>query len=397
MSKRDDRRFTGNPVMSTPAADPTLVSFGGKYYMYPTGAGVTEPGFAVWSSDDLTDWQSHGMILKFSRLGWAKKDAWAPDIIERNGKYYFYFSADSSIGVAISDSPTGPFTDPLGCALIPFEEDMSTIDPCVFIDDDGRTYLYWGATFNGRMFMRELNPDMISFKSERKVVFDYSLEKDYHCEGSFMLKRGGLYYYLWSEYIWCDSPSLKVDHSYRVNYAVSDNPEGPFTKELSRVPILSTDAELNFIGPGHNSVLSIPGRDEYYVMYHQHQGNARFRRANIDKLTFSPCGAINTVRMTDCGVPARALDCWLEHTSIGECAEGSDKAFLLCTRLDSECIDSVSLFANGAEVARHQGFASELVWRSPERGFYKVHAVITDKEGNTYHTKALNTDVVAKA
>ena len=369
-----------------------MVSFGDKYYMYPTFGGISETGFGTWSSHDLSDWKYEGMIVKFSELGWAKKDAWAPDIIERNGKYYFYFSAASSIGVAVSDSPTGPFTDPLGAPLIPFEEDMSTIDPCVFIDDDGRAYLYWGATFYGKMFMRELAPDMISFKGEKKVVFDYSLEKDYHCEGSFILKRNGLYYYLWSEYIWCDSPSLKFDHSYRVNYAVSESPEGPFTKELSRVPILSTDMELNFIGPGHNSVFNYPGTDDYLIIYHQHQGNARYRRANIDKLTFSQNGAINTVRMTKHSVESRPIDCWLSHGVSGAHKAGKDKRFILGTRIPKEDISSVNLFVNGVEVSFTLDDES-LIWHNPEKGFYKVLAVITDKEGNKYQTKALNTDV----
>ena len=386
-------KLTGNPIISAPAADPTMVQFGDKYYVYPTFGGIPEVGFGTWSSEDLIDWKNEGMILKFADLGWARKDAWAPDIIERNGKYYFYFSAASSIGVAVSDSPTGPFVDPLGKPLIAFEEDMSTIDPCVFIDDDGRTYLYWGATFYGKMFMQELNPDMISFKGEKQVVFDYSLEKDYHCEGSYVFKRNNLYYYLWSEYIWCDSPVLRVDHSYRVNYAVSDRPEGPFTKELSRVPILSTDMELEFIGPGHNSILNIPGTDEYFIIYHQHQGDAKFRRANIDRMTFNRFGGINTIRMTQEGVPAHPIYCWLSHATTGVHPSGEDKAFTLGTRLAADAIDSVTLYANG-EVVYEGGYAEEFVWKAPTAGVYKIWAVVTDKAGKRYTTKALNADIV---
>lgn len=389
----ENLKYTGNPLFPDPAADPTMVQFGDKYYVYPTFGGIPEVGFGTWSSEDLCDWKNEGMILKFSDLGWADKDAWAPDIIERNGKYYFYFSAASSIGVAVSDCPTGPFTDPLGGPLIAFEEDMSTIDPCVFIDDDGRTYLYWGATFYGKMFMRELNADMISFKGEKQVVFDYSLEKDYHCEGSYVFKRNGLYYYLWSEYIWCDSPELKFDHSYRVNYAVSDKPEGPFTKELSRVPILSTDMELDYIGPGHNSVLHIPGTDDYFIVYHQHQGDAAFRRANIDRLTFNKNGAINTIRMTKEGVPAMPIQCWLAHGKTGVHAAGEDKILKLGTRLDTATIEKVVLYANGEAVAE-QGYSETLIWKNPKAGVYKIWAVVTDQNGTTYTTEALNADIV---
>ena len=386
-------KWTKNPIIPEPCADPTMVQFGDRYYVYPTFGGNPEVGFGVWSSHDLCDFKNEGMILKFSELGWAKKDAWAPDIIERNGRYYFYFSADSSIGVAVSDSPTGPFVDPLGKPLIAFNEDMSTIDPCVFIDDDGRTYLYWGATFDGTMFMRELNADMISFKGEKQTVFRYTLEKDYHCEGSYVFKRGGLYYYLWSEYIWCDSPALHFDHSYRVNYAVSEHPEGPFTKELSRVPILSTDMTLGYIGPGHNSILNPPGTDDYYIIYHQHNGDARFRMANIDRLTFMENGAINTLRMTREGVPAIPITAWLSHEATGTAAVGAEKGFLLGTRLDAELIKTVVLYVNG-EAVYDGGYAEKLLWLPEKSGVYKVWAVIGDCDGNTYTTKALDMDVI---
>ena len=386
-------RFTGNPIIPKPAADPTVAQFGDSYYIYPTFGGIDEVGFGTWSSPDLCDFKSEGMILRFSELGWAKKDAWAPDIIERNGKYYFYFSADSAIGVAVSESPTGPFVDPLGKPLIAFEEDMSTIDPCVFIDDDGRTYLYWGATFYGKMFMRELCDDMISFKGEKQVVFDYSLEKDYHCEGSYVFKRGGLYYYLFSEYIWCDSPSLHFDHSYRVNYAVSERPEGPFTKTLSRVPILSTDMTLGYIGPGHNSVLNPPGTDDYYIVYHQHNGNARFRMANIDRMTFSENGAINTVRMTKEGVSAIPITAWLSHEVAGTATVGKEKRFTLGTRLDPDTVVSVTLVASGA-VVYEGSFRDTLAFTPETAGLYKVYATLVDKDGVTHTTKALNLDAV---
>lgn len=386
-------KYTGNSIIPKPCADPTMVQFGDRYYVYPTFGGIPEVGFGVWSSPDLTAFRDEGMILKFSELSFAKKDAWAPDIIERNGRYYFYFSADSSIGVAVADTPTGPFVDPLGKPLIAFEEDMSTIDPCVFIDDDGRTYLYWGATFYGKMFMRELNDDMLSFKGEKQVVFDYTLEKDYRCEGSYVFKRGGLYYYLWSEYIWCDSPELAHDHSYRVNYAVAKSPFGPFTKTLSRVPILSTDMTLGYIGPGHNSVLNPPGTDDYYIVYHQHNGDARFRMANIDRMTFSPNGALNTVRMTKEGVLALPIAAWLSHEVAGAAAVGREKRFVLGTRLAPDAIDTVTLYANGSAV--WCGKASDApVWTPSKTGVYKVWAVVSDRDSKTYTTKALNLDVI---
>ena len=390
-----DKKHTGNPIIAgTAAADPTIVQFGGRYYIYPTGGGMTEPGFGAWSSADLTDWRYEGPILKFADVSWAKKDAWAPDIIQRNGRYYFYFSADSSIGVAVADSPLGPFRDALGKPLIEFEEDMSTIDPCVFIDDDGETYLYWGATFSGQMFMRKLAPDMLSFQSEKYTVYDYCPDKDYHCEGSYVFKRKGLYYYLWSEYIWCDAPRIDKDQSYRVNYAVSDTPYGPFHRVPTRVPILSTDMELGYIGPGHNSVLHLPGTDSYYIVYHQHNGDAvGHRHANIDALHFGPDGVLYTVRMTRTGVPAAPIQLWIEAEEKGPHPAGKSLRFRIHKGEDAGAFTSLRLLAAGRPVAEGKGAEDALVWEQPEKGFYKVWAEAQTADGRTLTSAALNLDV----
>ncbi|MCI8360524.1 MAG: family 43 glycosylhydrolase [Clostridiales bacterium] len=390
-----DKRYTNNPIISAAAAaDPTVALFGGRYYIYPTDGMMKEPGFGAWSSPDLKEWTYEGPILKFADVAWAKKDAWAPDMVERNGKYYFYFSADSSIGVAVADSPTGPFTDPLGRPLIPFEKDMSTIDPCVFIDDDGETYLYWGATFSGQMFMRKLNPDMLSFAGEKITVYDCKPDEDYHCEGSYVFKRGGLYYYLWSEYIWCDAPGLYKDQSYRVNYAVADTPYGPFHRVPTRVPILSTDMELGYIGPGHNSVLHLPGTDEYFIVYHQHDGDAVRRRfANIDRLRFGPDGTLYTVRMTRTGVEARSISCYLQAEKTGPYAAGESLVFDFTVHSEAGKPVKARLLAGGQEVVR-AGQADRLVWERPEKGFYKVWAEAETASGNLLVSAALNVDII---
>ncbi len=108
-----------NPVLPVQAADPHAALFGGRYYLYATGAGALEEGFAVWSSPDLTRWTSEGTQLRLSDVGWASKEAWAPAAAERNGRYFFYFSAESRIGVAEADSPSGTFREPLGKPLVP--------------------------------------------------------------------------------------------------------------------------------------------------------------------------------------------------------------------------------------------------------------------------------------
>ncbi|MGN9763359.1 family 43 glycosylhydrolase, partial [Streptomyces sp. SD31] len=141
-----------SPVLPGLTADPNIVRFGDTYYIYPTTDGF--PGwsgtrFKAYSSKDLFHWNDHGVVLDLGPdVSWADTRAWAPAIEAKNGKYYFYYSADTNIGVAVSDSPTGPFKDPLGKPLIArgaYTGQM--IDPAVFTDDDGQSYLYWG---NGR-------------------------------------------------------------------------------------------------------------------------------------------------------------------------------------------------------------------------------------------------------
>ncbi|MGN9758529.1 immunoglobulin-like domain-containing protein, partial [Streptomyces sp. SD31] len=141
-----------SPVLPGLTADPNIVRFGDTFYLYPTTDGF--PGwsgtqFKAYSSTDLVHWKDHGVILDLGPdVSWADSRAWAPAIAEKDGKYYFYFCADANIGVAVSDSPTGPFKDALGQPLLKagqFSGQM--IDPAVFTDDDGQSYLYWG---NGR-------------------------------------------------------------------------------------------------------------------------------------------------------------------------------------------------------------------------------------------------------
>jgi beta-xylosidase len=130
-------------------ADPHIAVFNNTYYIYPTTDGTEgwmSTHFTCWSSKDLRQWKNEGVILDLPKdLTWAKERAWAPAAAYKNGKYYYYFSADVNIGVAVSDKPTGPFKDPLGKPLV--RKAMlrgQMIDPMVFIDDDGAAYLYFG-------------------------------------------------------------------------------------------------------------------------------------------------------------------------------------------------------------------------------------------------------------
>jgi beta-xylosidase len=218
-------------------------------------------------------------------VSWADKNAWAPTIAERGGKYYFYFCAEAKIGVAVADSPTGPFKDS-GKPLIAANPDGGqAIDPAVFIDHSGQPYLYWG---NGNAYVVPLNGDMVSY-DPAKITRLTGLA-DFR-EGMFMVERQGTYYLSWS----IDDTGSE---NYRVGYATSASPTGPFT---NRGVILSKDTKLGILGTGHSSMLQVPGTDDWYIAYHRFAipgGDGTHRETTIDKLTFNADGAIAPVRPT---------------------------------------------------------------------------------------------------
>ncbi|WP_443060537.1 family 43 glycosylhydrolase [Streptomyces sp. NBC_00459] len=275
-----------SPVLPGLTADPNIVRFGDTYYISPTTdgfAGWSGTQFKAYSSKDLVHWQDHGVILDLGPdVSWADTRAWAPTAAERNGKYYLYYSADTNIGVAVSDSPTGPFRDPLGKPLIArgaYTGQM--IDPAVFTDDDGKQYLYWG---NGRAYVVPLNDDMVSFDTSKVV----NITPSGYTEGTFVIKRKGTYYFMWSE-------GDTRDENYRVAYATGPSPTGPWT---NRGPLLEKDLALGIKGPGHHSVVQVPNTDDWYIAYHRFAlpgGDGTHRETTIDKLEFDSSGLIKKV------------------------------------------------------------------------------------------------------
>lgn len=296
--------LNNNPVLEGYYADPEILysQKTGKYYLYPTSDGFDGWGgyyFKVFSSDNLKDWTDEGVILDLKKdVPWAGRNAWAPCIIERKEgdsyKYYYYYTGAQKIGVAVSDNPTGRFTDS-GKPVVATRPKGITggqeIDPDVFQDPKtGKYYLYWG---NGYMAVAELSDDMLSIKE--KTIKIMTPDNTFR-EGIYVFYRNGVYYFLWSE---DDTRS----ENYRVRYAMSDSPTGKL-----RIPennlILSKDADKGIYGTGHNSVLQKPDSDEWYIVYH------RFNRPNgikmgdaggfhrevcIDKMEFNADGTIKKV------------------------------------------------------------------------------------------------------
>lgn len=295
-----------NPVLKGLYADPQVLysEKTDSFYIYPTTDGFKNWNgdyFEVFSSVNLKDWHSQGVILNFkSDISWAYKNAWAPTIIEKKisdntYKYFFYFTAEKKIGVAVSTHPTGPFIDSGKAIITKFPEGVNrgqNIDPFVFNDPrSGKNYLYWGNYF---MAVCELNEDMISIKPNSTRVM---IENDeYHSEAINVFYRKGKYYFLWSK-----NDTRSPD--YEVRYVTSDNPCGPINPSESKV-ILSKNVENGIYSTGHNSVINIPNTDKWYIVYHRFQRpdainlgtDAGFNReVCIDVLQFDKEGNILTV------------------------------------------------------------------------------------------------------
>jgi arabinoxylan arabinofuranohydrolase len=301
-----------NPLFNGLYADPDIIwsEKNKKYYCYPTSDGFNNWSgtyFKTFSSADLVNWKDEGVILDLDKdVNWAKRNAWAPCIIEKkmNGqyKYFFYFCAAQKIGVAVADDPAGPFVD-MGKPLIDKRpEGMKggqEIDPDVFTDPvSGKTWLYWG---NSYMAVAELNADMISVKQETVKVITPA-DKTFR-EGATVFFRKGTYYFLWSE---DDTRS----ENYRVRYGTAAAPDGPISIPANNL-VLAKDTAAGIYATGHNSIIQVPGKDEWYIVYHRfnypngiNMGRAAGynREVCIDKMEFNADGSIKLVKPTHKGI-----------------------------------------------------------------------------------------------
>jgi beta-xylosidase len=325
-----------NPIVKGWYADPEIRIFGGQYWIYPTysddfGTPDRSPTFTpeqqqmraqsklIWapylkqtflnafSSPDLVHWTKHEHVLDVANVSWAAYAVWAPSAIEHNGKYYLFFGANDiksneqlgGIGVAVSDRPEGPFKDALGKPLIGrIENGAQPIDQMVFKDDDGQFYMYYGGWQHANVV--RLAPDLLSVVPfpDGQIYKEITPDPAY-VEGSFMVKRKGVYYLMWSEGEW-------TGPDYSVAYAMSKSPSGPF-KRIGK--ILAQDARIAR-GAGHHSVVNVPGTDDWYIVYHRRpldDTNGHHREMAIDRMVFEEDGTIRPVTMTNEGVAPRPL------------------------------------------------------------------------------------------
>ncbi|HHT35787.1 MAG TPA: family 43 glycosylhydrolase [Firmicutes bacterium] len=294
-----------NPLAINNIGDPfVLKASDSRYYCYPTSGGVR--GFKVWTSTDLVNWVDKGVVYQADEDTWGHNRFWAPEVVEYQGKFYMYYTAgwrknDSlRIGIAVSDSPLGPFVDVLEEPL--FDFGYAAIDAHVFIDDDDQKYLYYSrdcseniveGRHESHIYGIKLDDDMLSVSGQPILLTKPEQEWELKSgpkwrwnEGAFVLKHKGMYYLMYSA-------NCYAGRDYSVGYAVSEHPLGPFVKYEGN-PILASNNE-QISGPGHHSVTLSPDNSEMFIVYHIHtdpkKGGGN-RQVCIDRMGFNPDGTI---------------------------------------------------------------------------------------------------------
>ena len=291
-----------NPIIRNQfSADPSARVFNGKVYLFPSHDIPAPKEFArkdwfcmqdyhVFSSSNLTDWTDHGVIISQTKVNWVDSTSfsmWAPDCIARNGKYYFYFPANArgssgrgfGIGVAVADNPTGPYTpqpEPI--------KNIHGIDPCPFIDKDGQAYIYYSM---GNLFVAKLKENMLELAADPHVVGD--LPKDGLKEGPYLFERNGIYYMTYPHV------QNKIE---RLEYAMSNNPMGPF-----KVAGVIMDESPTGCWTNHHSIIKF--NNQWYLFYHNNDFSPKFdknRSVRVDSLFFNGDGTIKKVIPTLRGV-----------------------------------------------------------------------------------------------
>lgn len=304
-----------NPIVQTCyTTDPAPMVHNDTLYVY-TGHDENNADFfwmqewRVYSTTDMANWTDHGSPLAIEDFTWGDDRAWAPQCIERNGKFYFYVPLHSklseamAIGVAVGDTPTGPFKDALGKPLVDGSWDY--IDPTVFIDDDGQAYLYWG---NPQLYYVKLNPDMVSFEGDVQRIeqtpagfgepkfVPMEADKKYtstYTEGPWFYKRGNKYYMIYA------AGGIPEN----ISYSMSDSPTGPW--EYKGVIMLQNDSTNSFTN--HAGVIEFKGQPYFFYHTGNLPGGGGFARSvAVEAFDYNADGTFPTIQPTREGVKAIA-------------------------------------------------------------------------------------------
>lgn len=298
-----------NPIVQTNyTADPAPMVHNDTVFLYTTHDEdetvrnfFTMNDWLCYSSTDMVNWTDHGVVLSYKDFEWSRGDAWAGQCIYRNGKFYFYVPLNqkdggNAIGVAVSDSPTGPFKDAIGTPLV---EGYGYIDPTVFIDDDGQAYMYWG---NPNLWHVKLNEDMISYDEDYGIVkeelrddnFGYREKKidnrtAAYEEGPWLFKRNSSYYMLY--------PAGGVPE--HLAYSTAPSVTGPWTYGDTIMHVIKEKGAFT-IHPGY-----IEFKGASYLFYHNGAlpGGGGFKRSVcIEPFEFNTDGSIPLITPTKEGV-----------------------------------------------------------------------------------------------
>ncbi len=275
-----------NPVLDG-YADPDVLLYNGTYYLYGTGG----YGYQVYTSKDLAEWTHAGTAVQPELWG-ITSDYWAPDVKLINGRFYMVVTCREHIGIAVADSPLGPFTELHESPLY-----ESSIDGHLFADDDGKVYLYyvsWRAGHRYGLYGTELDGNMKPVPGTEKLLLyaeeEWEMQQSGVVEGPYMLKRNGIYYLTYSG-------SHYESRKYAVGYATSPSPLGVFERYAGN-PILI--GNKNISGTGHHCVVSSQDGSEMWIVYHCHHSTTQIhdRRICVDRIIFTGDGRLEALGPT---------------------------------------------------------------------------------------------------
>lgn len=337
--------YAQNPIIQTHfTPDPAPMIYQDRVYVY---TGDYLPGYdfyymtkwRVYSSADMVNWTDHGVPISLESFSWARDRGWAAQCVERDGKFYWYICAqtinnDMAIGVAVSDSPTGPFKDALGKPLITTGS-WSNIDPTAYVDDDGQAYLYWG---NAHLYYVKLNKDMISYAGDITEVpqsvasfgglrkpgrSDEALKKgeeyeDVFVEGPWFYKRNKKYYLMYA------GMTKGVEC---LSYSTSSTPVGPWQYQGKIMTGQPTNSFTN-----HGGVIDFKGNS--YLFYHTGLlpgGGSYGRSTAVEAFNYNKDGSIPNIAISKEGInPVGTVDPYKKNEA--EMMAWSEK----CTTAENE-------------------------------------------------------------
>ena len=391
-----------NPVIRNQfAADPTARVFNNKVYLYPSHDIFPPEGqrqdwfcmedYHVFSSENLTDWTDHGVIVTQNKVPWVRPNSyamWAPDCIERNGKYYFYFPSAPAegfgfgfgVGVAVADSPEGPFI-PEPTPI----KGINGIDPCVLLASDGNAYIFWGAGRCAKLKdnMKEIADDTptetVKWGDREFEMRGVNCLKDLpnrQAEGPFAFEYNGNYYLTY--------PYVR-ENTEVLGYAMSKNPMGPY--EYKGLIMAEHD---NGCWTNHHSIINYKG--QWYLFYHRNWFSPRDdkrRSACIENLSFNPDGTIQEVKPTLRGV---GINQATEKIEIDRYSSASDG-------VTTQLIDTVNTFRSYEATLPKKGSwicYKDIDFDCLTDGYLVVSAKATDNTSFYIREKSADGKILAK-